>query len=276
MSLLILLIKFAIQITKENTIYLSASVYQDNYCAVGIKDSRNAITSYLQKAFADIFSDDENLSRRNYGFSRFSVKLAKKLIELLSAKKEVVMKDSVPYEFALLFPLKFVVVDKEKMEVETVAAKKVAETKLKPEKAELKEAAVKAEPAVKKELVVPHLSCLYLEDQVDSQLLFKVQMKDLKSIEFAPSFETALPLLKTRQFDFIVMDINLQGEYNGLDALRIIRKMAGYKDTPVIASTAYLQPGARESFINAGFTEFVSKPLLREKLIDVLKKIFEQ
>lgn len=276
MSLLILFVKFALQITKENTIYLSASVYQGEYCAVGIKDGRSAITSYLLKAFNDIFSEDENLNRRNYGFSRFSVKLEKKLIELLSVKKEVITKDNEPYEYALLFPLKFVISDKEKMEVESAVPKHVIETKPKLEKApEQKSAAIKTEPAVKKELVISQLSCLYLEDQVDSQLLFKVQMKDLKSIEFAPSFETALPLLKTKKFDFIVMDINLQGEYNGLDALRIIQKMAGYKDTPVIASTAYLQPGARESFINAGFTEFVSKPLLREKLIDVLKKIFE-
>ncbi len=276
MSLLVLFIKFAIQITKENTIYLSASTYQDNYCAIGIKDGRSAITSYLQKAFTDIFSEDENLSRRNYGFSRFSVKLAKKLIELLSVKREVITKDSEPHEFALLFPLKFVVGDKEKMEVESVAAKKVAEVKPKTEKLpEQKAAEAQVEPVVKKELAVSQLSCLYLEDQVDSQLLFKVQMKDLKGIEFAPSFETALPLLKTKKFDFIIMDINLQGEYNGLDALRIIRKMTGYKDIPIIASTAYLQPGARESFINAGFTEFVSKPMLREKLLEVLKKIFE-
>jgi CheY-like chemotaxis protein len=123
-------------------------------------------------------------------------------------------------------------------------------------------------------LEIPKLSCLYLEDQVDSQILFKSQMKDLKSIEFSPSFENALPLLKTKKFDFIVMDINLQGEYNGLDALRIIQKMPGYKDVPIIASTAYVQSDARDSFVAAGFTDFISKPLLRAKIIEVLKKLF--
>ena len=70
------------------------------------------------------------------------------------------------------------------------------------------------------------------------------------------------------------MDINLQGEYNGLDALRIIQKMPGYKDIPIIAATAYLQPGARDSFIAAGFSEFISKPLFRDKLIEMLNKFF--
>jgi len=77
-----------------------------------------------------------------------------------------------------------------------------------------------------------------------------------------------------KKFDFIVMDINLQGEYNGLDALRIIQKMPGYKDLPIIASTAYVQPDARDSFIAAGFTDFISKPLLRDKLMEVLRHIF--
>jgi len=118
------------------------------------------------------------------------------------------------------------------------------------------------------------LSCLYLEDQVDSQILFKVQLKDLKSVEFAESFEAALPLLKTKKFDFIMMDINLKGEYNGLDALRIIQKMPGYSNTPIIASTAYLLPGDKENFIAAGFRDFIPKPLMREKILTILRKLF--
>lgn len=118
------------------------------------------------------------------------------------------------------------------------------------------------------------LRCLYIEDQVDSQILFKVQMKDLKNIQFAASFEEALPLLENNNFDFIIMDINLQGEYNGLDALKVIHQIPNLKNTPVIAVTAYVLPGDKEKFIATGFTDFISKPIFREKLVDSLKKIF--
>ena len=121
-----------------------------------------------------------------------------------------------------------------------------------------------------------HLACLYIEDQVDSQILFKVQMKGLKDIKYAISFEEALPLLDTDKFDFIVMDINLQGEYNGLDALKIIHKMSGYEDIPIIAVTAYVLPGDKEKFIATGFNDFISKPIFREKMIESLEKIFLQ
>lgn len=279
-SLLSLLVKFAIQITKEHSIYLSASVYDENYCAIKIKDTRNLITHYLMKALSEILSDDENLSRRNYGFSRFSVKLARKLIDLLSVRKEIIMKEGEPQEIALIFPLKFVMGNKATMEVEFATSQlpKKQEIKTRPKAAskslDEKEPSDKIVPVESKPFDITQLSCLYLEDQVDSQMLLKVQLKELKSIEFAPSFESALPLLKTKKFDFIVMDINLQGEYNGLDALRIIQKMPGFKDVPIIASTAYVQPGARNNFIAAGFSDFVSKPLLREKLLDVLKSLF--
>lgn len=118
------------------------------------------------------------------------------------------------------------------------------------------------------------LNCLYIEDQVDSQILFKVQLKGLKDVQFAPSFEEALPLLDKYTFDFIVIDINLQGEYNGLDALKLIHKMPGYEHTPIIAVTAYVLPGDKEKFIAAGFDDFIAKPIFREKMIDSLQKIF--
>ena len=118
------------------------------------------------------------------------------------------------------------------------------------------------------------LRCLYIEDQVDSQILFKVQMKDLKNIQFAASFEDALPLLETHEFDFIIMDINLQGEYNGLDALKVIHQIPKFQNIPVIAVTAYVLPGDKEKFIATGFTDFISKPIFRDKLVESLNKIF--
>jgi len=139
---------------------------------------------------------------------------------------------------------------------------------------ELKAPAKSVPDRIHDRLDLSQLSCLYIEDQVDSQILFKVQMKELKSIKFAVSFEEALPLLDEGNFDFIVMDINLQGEYNGLDALKIIHKMPEYENIPIIAVTAYVLPGDKEKFIATGFNDFISKPIFREKMIDSLEKIF--
>ncbi len=126
----------------------------------------------------------------------------------------------------------------------------------------------------KKSLDLSSMKALYIEDQVDSQILFKVQMKELQELKFAVSFEEALPLLTSYTFDFIVMDINLQGEYNGLDALKMVHQMPGFQLLPIIAVTAYVLPGDKDKFIAAGFNDFISKPIFREKLIESLEKIF--
>ncbi len=118
------------------------------------------------------------------------------------------------------------------------------------------------------------LTCLYIEDQIDSQILYSLQMKDLKDIKYAVSFEEALPLLDKYNFDFILIDINILGEYNGLDALRMIHRLPAYEKLPIIAVTSYVLPGDQYKFIAAGFSDFISKPIFREKVIASLDKIF--
>jgi len=310
-------LKYAMQISKESKIYLSAYSYGSNQYIVSIKDKRDAITSHLLNGLNDIFTKDEDSIRKSHGFSRITTKLFRKLIVSLDARNEIISKDDKPTEFGIIFPD---VLEVEAIETEDEFAKaaKEREELLKAKEAELKagkeEVQEKKEsedvkikeqvtspasqtpvekpltkeetPIIEKEITKPTekdekkplnlalLRCLYVEDQIDSQILFKVQMKELQEIEFAKSFEEALPKIKGKEFDFIVMDINLEGEYNGLDALRVIQKLPGYHKKPIIAVTAYVLPGDRDKFIAAGFSDFISKPVLKEKLIDSLEKLF--
>jgi len=322
-------IKYAMQISKENKIYLSAYTYDKENCFISIKDRREGITPHLLNGLKEIFTKDEDSIRKSLGFSRITTKLFKKLINSLDARNEVISKDDKPVEFGLVFPAvleieeteeaedQFTIAAKEREEHETkqlVVDEQIEKPKTAPEviqepigeretkdvninvvnvtsppsaeKQEPSKTETKPEPptpkapekpqprAERKPVNLTSLTCLYVEDQVDSQILFKVQMKDLQSIEFATSFEEALPKVKSKEFDFVVMDINLEGEYNGLDALRVIQKLPGYQNIPIIAVTAYVLPGDRDKFIAAGFSDFISKPVLKDKLVDVLEKIF--
>ncbi|MBK9097844.1 MAG: PAS domain S-box protein [bacterium] len=181
-------------------------------------------------------------------------------------KKKAVSNDNVPALNEQVNKIEEMVESKAEVAVEEKAEEIVME-----EKSEI----VKEQPIPQQNKNgLSSLRCLYIEDQVDSQILFKVQMKDLKNIQFAASFEEALPLLDSTEFDFIIMDINLQGEYNGLDALKVIHQIPKFKNIPVIAVTAYVLPGDKEKFIATGFTDFISKPIFRDKLVESLNKIF--
>ena len=101
-------------------------------------------------------------------------------------------------------------------------------------------------------------------------------MKGLKNLNFAVSFEESLPLLESGNYDFIVIDINLQGSYNGLDILKILRTMPRYENIPVFAVTAYVLPGDQQKFVHAGFNGFIAKPIFRDHMIDLLAEVFNE
>lgn len=338
-SLLTMWIKFAIQATDRKKIFLSAYSAGNDFAFISVNDERSAMSKELFENLQFIFTEDESLVKQKHGISRFTVRLARKLIDVLGGNKEVVYKGGKAVEFGFKFPMKFTPAKffgpGEVQEIQEVVAR--PQTKVRKEVKEVipqlvensttveevvvqepvrqanthtaqqippkvdttsqsttinvtvqtpqagegtKQPAATTEPVHTKEpetsmaIDLKDMTCLYVEDQVDSQILFKVQMKGLRSIEYATSFEKALPIIESKHFDFIVMDINLQGEYNGLDALRAIQKMPGHENIPIIAVTAYVLPGDKEKFIAAGFSDFITKPILKDKLDDILKKMF--
>jgi len=72
------------------------------------------------------------------------------------------------------------------------------------------------------------------------------------------------------QFDIILMDIQMP-VMDGKEAARIIRDL-GYKDIPIIAMTALTMKGDKEKFIAAGMNDFISKPIKRDIVYEVVKK----
>ncbi len=299
-TLISLLLKISSHLSKEKKIYFSAYQMDEDNFIISIKDGYSFATKYLVSNISGILRSDESSLARDFGLSRLTIKLAKVMLAALNGKFEIFNAESDKPDPVFIFPVNYSVpeIPAGDAAVEREAITSVPEEPLQPAvedvQPEPEEELPHVEEPIEEELEEPvlvqfeddsparplekldlsTLKCLYIEDQVDSQILFKVQMKELKEIKFAVSFEESLPLLDNRSFDFIVMDINLQGEYNGLDALKIIHKMPGFEHIPIIAVTAYVLPGDKEKFIAAGFNDFISKPIFREKMIDSLEKIF--
>ena len=247
------------------------------------------INSLLETLEGQFVTINEHTDKHDFAF-KFPLELVKKfeIPSVEEIKEPEVTIDKIemtePEPFSLKDEIEIEELDSGHTKTELIEETPITEIINVEEKPEVKQ---EAEPITEEEISIDEtpepvtrkngissLRCLYIEDQIDSQILFKVQMKELKNIQFAASFEEALPLLESQKFDFIVMDINLQGEYNGLDALKIIQQMSGFQNIPVIAVTAYVLPGDKEKFIATGFTDFISKPIFREKMLESLNKIF--
>jgi len=277
------LIKIVCRLTQERKVYLSAFPLDQNVFIISVTDKYNTSTDYLVNSLNKIFN--LQVEPKDVGAPRLTVNLVRFFMAELKMKFVDKIKINDKEEAGFLIPMKLTL--KEEIETplineeikekqffisETLEQQTEEEPKYKSDENTLTK--IEKELPEKPKINLSNMSCLYIEDQVDSQVLFKLQLKELKEIVFAPSFEEALPHLESRKFDFIVIDINIEGEYNGLDALKMIRKIPGYEIIPVFASTAYILPGNKERFIVAGFNDFIDKPILKERIVESLSKFY--
>lgn len=75
---------------------------------------------------------------------------------------------------------------------------------------------------------------------------------------------------KNDQIDLALMDVRMP-KMDGYDATRIIKKLR--PDLPIIMQTAYGISGEREKALNAGCDDYISKPIIKEKLIAILERL---
>ena len=108
----------------------------------------------------------------------------------------------------------------------------------------------------------------------DSKINLKVANNILRPYNFtiveATSGFEALELAETGTFDLILMDI-MMPKMNGVECLRRLKEIPGF-DIPVVALTADAIEGQDEKYIQAGFNDYLSKPIDRYQLNRVLNK----
>jgi CheY-like chemotaxis protein len=112
--------------------------------------------------------------------------------------------------------------------------------------------------------VLPKL--LVVEDDSSTRKLISAALKKICEIDFAEDGETAIILAGKIKYPVILMDIALGYGINGIEATNLIRKFPGYKNTPIIAITAFAMVGDKEIFLSQGMTHYFPKPL---KIIDL-------
>ncbi len=77
-------------------------------------------------------------------------------------------------------------------------------------------------------------------------------------------------LRKTPGIDGVLMDIMMPG-MDGFEAMRAIRKIGKFKSVPIIAVTAKAMKGDRQKCIEAGASDYITKPVETEQLMSLLR-----
>jgi CheY-like chemotaxis protein len=98
--------------------------------------------------------------------------------------------------------------------------------------------------------------------------LLEAHGMEVLSAETGPE---ALRLLhQSPNVDLILMDIMLP-EMDGYETMRAIRRMADLRDLPIIALTAKAMKGDRDRCIEAGASDYISKPVETARLLATLR-----
>jgi signal transduction histidine kinase/ligand-binding sensor domain-containing protein/ActR/RegA family two-component response regulator len=119
----------------------------------------------------------------------------------------------------------------------------------------------------------PALRILVVEDNLINQKLALAILEKLgHHVSIAMDGVEALAKWQDK-FDLIFMDVQMP-EMDGLEATRRIRlhESKSSSHIPIIAMTAHAMKGDRERCLEAGMDDYVSKPVSRKKLCEVIRR----
>lgn len=114
---------------------------------------------------------------------------------------------------------------------------------------------------------------LAVDDNFANMKLLTVLLKNMGVVvTSAVNGKEAVELCKDNMFDAIFMDINMP-VMDGIEASEKIRSGGGINTkTPIIALSAHIQSEDRESFLDVGISDTMTKPVLENELKAILYK----
>ncbi len=93
-------------------------------------------------------------------------------------------------------------------------------------------------------------------------------------VDTATNGEDALALVEENHYDLILLD-HMMPVMDGIETLQCMKDIKSFdiKKTPVVMLTANAVVGAKDAYIQAGFTDYITKPIREEVLLTTVKKL---
>jgi len=222
---------------------------------VRVIDTGVGIPDYdIQKIFGEFRQGSEGLARGYEGMG-IGLSLAKKIIQMMKGE---ILVDSTPGNgsvFTISLPVKL-----SDSQVENQIAEKRKSTVIRDMPG----------PGNKKPAV------LLVEDNMLNRAVTVLMLKPHFDMMTASDGITALAIASKKQFDIVLMDINLGEGIDGIETLQRLRMLDDYKDVPVIAVTAYVLSKDEEKFMEMGFDGYVPKPFTKEFIVSTMNKFIHK
>jgi signal transduction histidine kinase/CheY-like chemotaxis protein len=118
-----------------------------------------------------------------------------------------------------------------------------------------------------------NITALVVEDNLINQRLIQILLQEYRVIvSTASNGVEAVEKCKKNKYDIVFMDIDMP-EKDGIAATKEIKEaLSPNGETPFVALTAMAMQGDRERLLQEGLDDYLSKPLTRQKLENILNK----
>jgi len=250
-SLLGQILDNAIKFTDHGSVNCFTTTHKDNegeWFVIHIRDTGIGIDKkYYNLIFQEFRQVSEGFGRKYQG-SGIGLTISKKIIDLLQGKITLESRLHHGSTFSIWLPQPGI------NRIETLH--EVKKTKgPSPE--------TKAQPKVSPRL-------LLVEDNVVNRDLIFYFLKDHYLVDAALDGTSAIQMAGNKQYDAILMDINLGTVISGIETTREIRKLKGYEKTPIIAVTGYTMFEDMDKLLAEDCSHYIAKPFNKATLMEFM------
>ena len=250
----------AIKYTEKGFVNISSDyIKKSNEIIIRVKDSGSGIDpSYLKEIFNAFRPDSPGYSKEEQG-TRLGLPIAKQLIEMMDSRLEI---------------------ESEKGKGTSVSIFLKAEGEI-PEVAEIESEPEEEIEGPTKTKILQDLDIFIVEDDLMNSMVLVEMTKSLGEVTTAVNGEVTLKIVNDKHaqgkhFTIMLFDINLPPPYDGIKLMQKIRKeIPAYQKIPFIAQTAYAMTGDREKLLEAGFDDYIPKPINKNELYTIMKHQLE-
>ncbi|KMY42785.1 response regulator [Peribacillus loiseleuriae] len=253
----------------------SAFLHSDIEFAFSVKDTGIGIPAENHAIIFDAFKQADGTINRKYGGTGLGLSISQEISRLLGGFIEVESIEGNGSTFTLYLPnnknLNSSVISLSEAEVATGLLEASGSGPITPVVSSVRSEEVRKQLHERKALLEGK-KVLVVDDDMRNIFALTTALESYHvEVMFAENGREGITILqKNPEVDLILMDI-MMPEMDGFEAIQFIRKIPKFQSLPIIALTAKAMKYDRNQCIEAGASDYISKPVNLEQLISIMR-----